>query len=304
MTTTVPLGLSGSDRGVSIPGYEFAEGERSSLHYSMITEGYFETMGIDLLEGRTFTRQDDDSASPMIIINKRFADRFWPGESAVGKIVRTASEDRQVIGVVQSGKYRSLGEEPLEYMFLPHREIFSFDMALVARTRTDPNAVLNQIRQTVRTLDAEMPIFDVRTFEDHMGLALLPARLGGFVLGLFGILGLVLAAVGIYGVMAYSVAQRQRELGLRVALGANRGSVVSQVLGEGLKLALFGTAIGLVGAVLVARAVRSLLYSTNAFDPMTFGLVPVVLVAVAALAVYFPARRASGVDPMRVLKVE
>ena len=304
LTTTVPLGLSGSDRGVRIPGYEFSEGERTSLHYSMITEGYFETMGIELLEGRLFTRQDDESSAPMIIVNKRFADRFWPGESALGKIVSTAGEDREVIGVVQNGKYRSLGEEPLEYMFFPHREIFSYDMALVARTRTDPNAVLNQIRQTVRTLDAEMPVFDVRTFEDHMGLVLLPARLGGFVLGMFGVLGLVLAAVGIYGVMAYSVAQRQRELGLRVALGANRGSVVSQVLGEGLKLALVGTAIGLVGAVLVARAVRSLLYDTNAFDPMTFGLVPLVLVAVAALAVYFPARRASGVDPMRVLKVE
>ncbi len=304
MTNTVPLGLSGSDRGVSIPGYEFSEGERSSLHYSMVTEGYFETMGIELVEGRVFTRQDDENAAPMLIINKRFADRFWPGESAIGKTVRTASEDREVIGVVETGKYRSLGEDPTEFMYFPHREIFAYDMALVARTRSDPSAVLNQIRQKVRTLDAEMPVFDVRTFEDHMGLALLPARLGGFVLGIFGVLGLVLAAVGIYGVMAYSVAQRQRELGLRVALGANRGSVVSQVLGEGLKLALVGTAIGLVGAVLVARAVRSLLYDTNAFDPMTFGLVPAILVAVAALAVYFPARRASGVDPMRVLKVE
>ena len=247
LTRGVPLGFDNSDRGVEIPGYEFAEGERKSLHYTLVTEGYLETMGVDLLEGRTFTRQDDGTGAPVIIVNRRFAERFWPNESAVGKIVRTARADRQVIGVVETGKYQSLGEEPTEFMFLPERELFDSGLTLVARTRSSPEAVLRAIRETVRGIDANLPLFDVRTMEDHMGIALLPARLGGSVLGIFGFLGLGLAAVGIYGVMAYSVAQRQRELGIRVALGANRHRVVQLVLREGLTLASVGVLLGLVG---------------------------------------------------------
>ena len=303
LTTTVPLGFGSSDRGVDIPGYEFAEGERRSLNFAMVTEGYFETMGIDLIEGRTFRRQDDEAGEPVIIVNRRFAERFWPGESALGKIVQTAGQDRQVVGVVETGKYRSLGEEPTEYMYLSQRELFRSDLAVVARTPGNPQAVLRGMRGVVKELDSDMPLYDVRSMEDHMGIALLPARLGGMALGLFGVLGLVLAAVGIYGVMAYSVAQRQRELGIRVALGANRPSVLRLVLGQGLKLALLGTALGLAGALGAAQLVKGLLYNVSAVDPVAFGLVPALLIAVAALAVFIPAKRAANTDPIRVLKV-
>jgi ABC-type antimicrobial peptide transport system permease subunit len=149
-----------------------------------------------------------------------------------------------------------------------------------------------------------MPVSDMRTMEDHMGIALLPARLGGSVLGLFGVLGLVLAAVGIYGVMAYSVAQRKREMGIRVALGAGHGTVLGQVLREGLRLAIVGTVIGLALAALAAQLVKGLLYNVSTLDPVAFGVVPVLLLLVAGLAVYIPARRAAGVEPMRVLKTE
>ncbi len=304
LTDTVPLGLSSSDRGIDIPGYEFAEGERTSLMYARIGEGYLEAMGIDLVEGRSFTRQDDETAAPSIIVNRRFAERFWPGESALGKIVSTAGEERQVIGVVETGKYRSLGEEPSEFMYLPQRELFSSNMVLVARSASNPQAVLKRLGETVRGMDPELPLYDVRSMEDHMGIALLPARLGGSVLGLFGLLGLVLAAVGIYGVMAYSVSQRQRELGLRVALGADRKSVVKLVLTDGLRLAVIGAVLGLVGAFGASRLVKGLLYNVSTLDPIAFVGVPLVLMAVATLAVYLPARRASRVDPMQVLKVE
>jgi len=304
MTTAVPLGFGSSDRGVSIPGYEFAEGERSSLYYSYISVGYLEAMGIRIVEGRTFTRMDDEAGPPSIIINKWFADRFWPGQSALGKVVSTAGADRRVIGVVETGKYASLGEEPKEFMYFPHRELFSFPMTLLARTRTDPQAVLGQVRGIVGGMDSELPLWDVQTMEDHMGIALLPARLGGEVLGGFGILGLLLAAVGVYGVMAYSVAQRTRELGIRLAVGADRSAVIRMVLGEGLRLAAVGTGVGLLAAAGASQLIKSMLYNTSALDPVAFVSVPLILIAVAAMAVYLPARRAASVDPMKALKTD
>jgi predicted permease len=300
----MPLSVGGSDRGVTIPGYEFAEGERRSIHYARVTEGYLEAMGVELIAGRTFSRQDDAAGAPVIVVNQRFAERFWPGESAVGKVVQTAGRDREVVGVVQTGKYRSLGEPPTEFMYLPQRELFTTGMSLVARTRSDPAAVLRAVQGTVRAMDPEMPVFDVRTMEDHMGIALLPARLGGTVLGLFGILGLTLAAVGIYGVTAYSVARRRRELGIRVAMGADRSSVLRMVLSEGMRTTALGVAIGLAAAAGAARLVSGLLYDTSAFDPFAFVGVPAVLAAVALLAVYVPARRAAGLEPMRSLRAE
>jgi len=304
LTDWLPLGVGGSDRGVTIPGYEFAEGELQSFIYGRVSEGFLEALGVRLIEGRTFNPQDDANGAPVIIVNQRMAEHFWPGQSALGKIVHTAGKDRQVIGVVANGKYRSLGEDPTDVMFLPERELSTSGLAIVARTSGDPQAVLRRIQQIVRAEDPDLPVFDVRTMEDHMGIALLPARLGGTVLGLFGVLGLVLAAVGIYGVMAYSVAQRSRELGIRVALGADRSRVLRLVLAEGLKLAAIGTVLGLVGAAAAARLVRGLLYNVSSLDPIAFAGVPLLLMGVAALAVYIPARRAAGVEPMRVLKSE
>lgn len=304
LTQYLPLGMSGSDRGVDIPGYEFRENELRSIPYAYIREGYLETMGIRLLEGRAFTRADDGDGAPVIIVNKRFADRFWPGQSALGRVVETAGAEREVIGVVETGKYRSLGEEPREFMYLSHRERFSSAMTLVARTRNDPQDAMGDIRNVVRGLDPNMPVYDVRTMENHMGIALLPARLGGEVLGSFGLLGLLLAAVGVYGVMAYSVAQRTRELGIRVAVGADRGSVVRLVLGEGLRLAGVGIVLGLGAAAGASQLIKGLLYNTPALDPVAFLAVPAILLSVAFLAVYIPARRAASVDPMKALKTD
>lgn len=304
LTEYAPLGLDGADRDVTIPGYTFSEGEQQSVDYTFITEGYFQAMGVRLLEGRAFTRSDDANGPPVIIVNERFAQRFWPGQSALGEVVNTGGKDRQVVGVVETGKYRSLGEPPTSFMFLPQRERHATGMTLVARTKGDPQPVMRRIQEIVRGEDPNLPVFDVRTMETFMGIALMPARLGGSVLGLFGLLGLLLAAVGIYGVMAYSVAQRRREIGIRVALGANRGTVVKMVLREGMGLTLLGAAIGLAAAAGAAQLVKGLLYGVSTMDPVAFTAVPLLLLAVAALAVYLPARRAAGVDPMKVLKSE
>ncbi|RMH12794.1 MAG: ABC transporter permease, partial [Gemmatimonadetes bacterium] len=268
VTTTVPLGLEGSDRGIGIPGYEFAEDEPRNVLYAYVSERYFETMGVPLVEGRTFTRADDAAAPPVIIVNRRFAERFWPGESAVGRLVYTAGKERQVVGVVETGKYGSLGEAEKEFMWLPVRELFDPELTVVARTAGDPAEVLRALQGVVRSIDADLPVYDVKTMREHLGLALLPARLAGSVLGLFGLLGLALAGIGIYGVMAYSVAQRRRELGIRVALGADRGSVLGLVLREGLRLAAAGLVLGWLGALGVGAAVEGLLYGVDGRDPV------------------------------------
>ncbi len=303
LTDAMPLGFNSQDRGVSVPGYEFGENERSSFRFATITEGHLEAMGVALLEGRAFRETDDANGPGVIIVNRKLADRFWPGEPALGRTIRAAGRDREVIGVVETGKYSSLNEAPTDFMYLPQRDDFRSSMSLTART-TNPQVTLGAIRGIVRELDPNMPMFDVRSMEDHMGVALLPARIGGWVLGIFGILGLLLAAVGIYGVMAYSVAQRTRELGVRVALGADRASVVKLVLGEGMKLAMIGMALGLLGALGAGQLVKGFIYNVSPFDPVALVGVPLTLAVVAGLAVWIPARRAAGVDPIRALKAE
>ena len=300
----LPLGLNGSDRGISIPGYTFGEEERRSIDYTRASEGYLEAMGVELLEGRTFRRTDDADGPPVIIVNRAFADRYWPGESAIGKVVETAGAPREVIGVVETGRYASLGEEPKPFMYLASRQRPLDMVTVAARTAADPSEALRSIRSVFRDVDPDLPLYDVRTMEDHMGTALLPARLGGSVLGLFGVLGMVLAAVGIYGVMAYSVSQRKREMGIRVALGAERGDVVGMVLRDGLRLAVLGTAVGLVLAALLGRLVQGMLYDVAPLDPVAFTVVPALLLGVALLAVYLPARRASRSDPVTALRSE
>jgi len=304
MANALPLSLDVINSDVGVPGYEFAEGESRLVEFVLATEGYLEALGVPLLEGRLFNRSDDADAPPVIVVNKAFADRFWPGESPIGKTVTTTGRDREVIGVVETGKYHSMGESATEFLFLPHRETVWFGMTLVARTSADPFGALGQIREIARRLDPNLPLHDVRTMEDHVGLALLPARLNAYVLGAFAILGLFLAAVGIYGVLAQSVAQRTREIGIRTALGADKSTIQRLVLGEGLRVALAGTAIGLLAAVGASRFVKSLLYGVNALDPIAFGVVPLILLGVATVAVFLPARRAASVNPVTALKAE
>ena len=300
----VPLSLNSSDRGVSIPGYEPAPNEGMSIRYNMVTPGYFAAMGIPVLAGRPFGEEDTRDGTPVIMVNQKFADRFWPGENALGKIVQTAGEDRVVIGVVKTGKYFSLGEEPQDFMYLAHAQVWSFSMTLHVRTAGDPEQLAPLVRREVQRLDASMPVADMRTMTSQLGIALFPARLVGITLGLFGILGMILAAVGVYSVMAYSVTQRTREIGIRVALGASWRQVVGMIVRRGMSLVGAGVAIGLLGAVGASRVMAGLLYGVSAVDPMTFIGVPALLCAVALLASFLPARRAAATDPMMTLRAE
>ena len=301
----MPLGLGSSDRGVEIPGYTPAENEGMSIHYAKVSPGYFATMGIPLTRGREFTARDDSAAVRGLVVNQRFVDRFWPGKTDVeGRTVRTGGREHTVIGVVPTGKYLRLGEDPTAHMWFAQAQSWESGMMAIIRTAGDPAAVAPALRQAVGDLDVNLPVSDVRTMEQYLGISLMPARLTGAALGVFGILGLLLAAVGMYGVMAYSVSQRTREIGIRMAIGAAATDVVRLIMRQGLTLVLVGTAIGLVGALGASRLLRGILYGDTVLDPLTFLLVPLVLIGVSALATFAPARRAAAVDPAITLRTD
>ena len=300
----VPLGFSNSDRGVEIPGYVPAENEGMSINYASVSPGYFEAMGIPLHAGREFTAQDDSGAVRGLVVNERFVARFWPGQEAVGRIVRAGRRDYTVLGVVPTGKYQRLGEDPKAFMYFAQAQQWSSGMSLMIRTAGDPAALIPTLRTEIAALDPNLPISNVRTMDQHLGISLLPARLTGAALGVFGLLGLLLASVGMYGVMAYSVSQRTREIGIRMAIGAAASDVIKLVMRQGLTLVLVGTVIGLLGAFAASRLLAGMLYGGNSLDPVTFTLVPLVLIAVAALATFAPARRAAMVDPAITLRAD
>jgi predicted permease len=303
LANRLPLALNMSDWGVSIPGYTPAPNENMSISIAIVAPGYFAAVGTPLLKGREFTVHDDSLAQDAIVVNQRFVDRFWAGQDPIGKIVKVGSGEHTVIGVTPTGKYLRLGEEPTAYMYLAQAQHWESGMNFVIRTSGDPAAVTPVLRAEVQAFDPDLPLSNIRTMNNFLGLAYLPARLAAAVLGLFGFLGLVLASLGVYGVMSHSVAQRHREIGIRVAIGAATSGVVSLLMGEGFRLVGLGIVIGLGGALAGARLLRGLLYGSG-FDPVTFVAVPLILGAIALLAIWIPARRAASVNPIVVLRQE
>jgi len=300
----VPLGLSENDSYVEIAGYTPSKNENMSLQNTRVTPGYFEAMGIQLKQGRGFTEQDDTASVRVMIVNEQMAKKYWAGTSPIGKTVKYGGKEHTVVGVVPTGKYQRLGEPPTPFYYLAQEQHWSESMSIVIRTTGDPQVVAPVLRSAASSFDETLPVSDIRTMTRHLGIALMPARLAGAALGVFGLLGLVLASVGMYGVMAYTVSQRRREIGIRMAIGAAGGDVVGMIMKQGLSLVIIGAAIGIGGALAASRLLRGVLYSPSVIDPMTFAGVPLLLTAVAALASWLPARRASGVNPLEALRRE
>lgn len=263
---------------------------------------YFETMGIPFSRGRDFTLQDS-SKPGAVIINDTMARQLWPGQDPLGRRVNIGDRgDAPVVGVVKTGKYRTLGEDPMPvaYLLLDYLP----RQTLVVRTMTDPRLLLDPIRRAIRNTDPNLAATDLETLQQFMSLPLFPARVTGILLGIFGMMALVLAVVGLYGVIAYTTSQRTREIGLRVALGAQRRDIARLVLGYGLGIAGIGVAIGLAAAFGLTRVLSSLLYGIRADDPATLIAVSAALIGVTLLACYLPARRAMRIDPMVALRHE
>ncbi len=286
----LPLGIGSSDTRVEIPGYTPAQGEGMNILHASVTPGYFGAMGIRLLSGREVGTQDDSAASPVVIVNQRFAERFWPGEDALGRTVQRGTRQFTVIGVVPTGKYRSLGEDPTAYMYFAQAQSWISTMRLVVRHQGADVAALAAIRDAVQALDPRMPVTGLRPMTAHLGTSLLPARIAGGALGFFGMIGLLLAGIGIYGVMAHTVARRTREIGIRMALGSTSAGVTRLVVGQGMRHVIIGCAVGMAGAAGAFVLMRGMLYGVGSSTIASFAVAPLVLVAVAALATWVPVR--------------
>jgi len=303
---SLPLGLEYSTTSVYPDGRpEPRANERPSACYESTSPGYFAAMGVPLLAGRDFSDADTAKSSGVVIINETLAHQFWPDENPIGKRLRsgnTGPAPLEVVGVAKNGKYQTLGELPGLMIYYPISQVYSSDAAIVARTNGDPKAVIANVRNEVSRLDPNLPIFEAKTLQEHMNLPLFPLHAGAVAVGSFGVLAMVLAAIGIYGLMAYSVAQRTQEIGIRMALGARARDVWTMILRQGLIIVTVGIAGGLLGAIALSRVVASLLYGVSATDPPAFALSLLLLAAVGLAACFFPARRATKVDPVAAIK--
>ncbi|PYK24990.1 MAG: hypothetical protein DME52_09690 [Verrucomicrobia bacterium] len=303
----VPL-FGGEGRTIVIDGRDpNDEHNRKFANYSPITPGYFQTMGIQLLRGRNFTAQDaEKNAAPVAIIDETMASEFWPNEDALGRRFRFMinKDPIEVIGVARNSKAVTLGEIPTPMVYWPLKEITDTGITLFVHTTGAPGMMLSEIRRIVRSVDVHIPITYEKTIRQHMAIALWPSWMGAMLLGSLGLLAFILASMGVYGVMAYSVSQRTRELGIRMALGAQTSQVIQLVLRQGMSLAVIGLGLGLFAAFGSTRLAGSLLYGVNPSDPVIFVGVTSLLAFAAFAACYFPARRALKINPVTALRTE
>jgi predicted permease len=307
LASRMPLGVSVNTNELFVEGVATPEGKAPSIDAVTVSSGYFDVMGIPLLQGRDFQEQDDESAPRVAIVSDAAARRFWPGENPIGNRLRLGSPEgelREIIGVARDTKVRTLGEEPRPYLYLPHLQRHRGFMALVTRTSGDPKPMLSTLRREILLVDEGMPIMESKTMTEHLGIMLFAPRMGGILLGVFGGLGVLLATIGLYGVVSYAAAQRTREVGIRVALGARPADVMQLVVGRGMMLVGVGVVIGLVLAFAAAVPLGSLLYGVSVSDPVTFVGIPLLLTGVAFVATMVPALRAARLDPTVALRRE
>jgi predicted permease len=306
IASNFPLG-GGFLRTVFPEGQDETSGYRGTLTLvDDITPNYFDTLRIPITRGRIFTDGDRMETAPVAIISEAMAKQHWPNEDAVGKRFHFIGDTtlREIVGVVANSVVNEVGEDPQPIVFLPMTQDYVPAATLHVRTTGNPEAVVATTRAALQSLDPNLAITNVFTIEQIMSQALWAPRMGGFLLALFGALALVLSAVGVYGVLSYSVNQQTREIGLRMALGAQRGDVMRLILGQGLRLTVLGLGLGVLVALGLMRVLVSLLFDVRAYDPTTYTAVTLLLTAVALLACYIPARRAMRVDPMVALRYD
>jgi predicted permease len=306
LSDRTPLGFGGGSTSVKPEGYVLQPNESMETQVAIITPNFFRTMQIPLVKGRDFTLQDDKVGQRAVIVSEAFANRYWPKQEALGKKLNSdiTHEWFTVIGVARDTKVRGLNETPMPFLYLPLYQVYRSWMIINARVDGDPLAFSKTIENTVHELNPEVVVFDVTTLELRAQFASFGQRVAGTFVGAFGLLALVLAAVGIYGVTAYTTRQRIHEIGIRLTLGATKEDVLRLVLGHGLKLMLTGVALGLAMAFVLTRFLTSLLLGVTSTDALTFLSVAVLLCAVALFACFIPARWAMRVDPMVALRYE
>ena len=308
-TTRPPLNLNVNSNEIVAEGSEPVNGQYPEIQRAAIGVDYLAAIGARLVEGRDFTDRDRAGQPLVVMVNEAAARLLWPNGSALGKRLATRASAgpgawREVVGIVRDVKVVSVGERPTPQIFFPVRQAVDFPVTVVARTSGDPAAVEASLRQALRDLDPAMPIMSSGILEDQVSTALFPVRFAAMLLVVLGLAGLAIAAIGLYGIIAQGVVARTRELGIRIALGAEPKEVRRLVLSDGLRLAAVGLSVGLAIAAIASGVLRTWLYGVSAHDPIAFLIAPVVLLAVAVVACLVPARRATRVDPVEALRAE
>jgi len=265
---------------------------------------YLRTARTALLAGRDFTDSDDAGARPVSIVNKALADRYWPGQDATGKRLQVAGRWTTVVGVAANGKYRRLVYDPAPLVLIPLWQRFTTDQILYVRVAGDPLSYASSVERTVRGLNADLPLFNETTLAANMRIGSAFERIAATFAGSFGLLALILAAIGVYGVVAYATKQRTHEIGIRMALGAGKRDIFRQVLGRGLHFAGLGLVLGLMISFALTRYLRGMLYGVGTADWLTFVIVAILLCLATLIACFVPARRAASTDPMQALRTE
>jgi predicted permease len=304
LASVLPVTAGGSRMQMGPNSTKPAVDEDISIDIVTVSPRFFETTGLPLLRGRDFRQIDTENSSKVMIVNETMAKKFWPDTDPLGRSFYDGDANFEVVGIARNTKYRDLREPPRMTFYLPLAQSYRPSMNLLVRTTGEPSSVAPAIQTRLHTIEPALSIFDARTLFEHVGGSLYVERMESLLLTFFGILALTLTAIGIYGVVAYSVAQRTREVGIRMALGAQKKDVLKMILAQGVALVACGTGIGLIACYWLSRLVSSQLYGVSALDPVTLASVVILLVVVALMATYLPARRATKVDPLVALRYE
>ena len=303
LVSYLPLGTEIVDAGITVDGFAPPPSQPAiSVQTANVAPDYFAAMGIPIVSGRDFTSSDNHPGLNPVVINQAMANRFWPNQNPVGKHFKIDKDVVNIVGVVPTGKYRSLSEDPTPFMYRPFDS--TSRASLVVRSRSGVQATLDAVRQIVFKLDPNVVPEDMESVSQYMALPLFAAHTTGVLLAAFGAVALLLATIGLAGVVSYSVSQRTNEIGVRMALGANRFAVLKQVLLQGMRLTVIGIVCGLVLSFAVTRLLADILYGIKPGDPLTYLAVSLFLAAVALVSCYFPAHRAASIDPMQALRAE
>jgi predicted permease len=304
LSSRVPLTFAGGSTAVKPEGYVSPANESMETQVAMISPNYFHTMQIPLVTGRDFNAADTKSSQRVVIVSQAFANRYWPGQEALGKRLNSdlTHEWFTVVGIARDCKEVGLNEKPLPFLYLPVSQVYRPDMIINARTAGDPLALARSVENAAHELNPDVALFDETTVEQRDQFSSFGQRVAGTFVGAFGLLALTLAAIGIYGVVAYTTRQRTHEIGIRVTLGASKRDVLRMVLGQGMKLMLIGVGVGLVLSFVLTRFLSGLLLGVTSTDALTFSTVALLLCAVALVACFIPGRWAMGVEPMVALR--
>jgi predicted permease len=297
--------LSQQSKRINVAGVTPPNGKNAfDIDFAAADSGFLGAIGVRVIHGRGITAADVPSAPRVAVINEEMAKRFWPAKDPVGQTFHTDSAVYRVVGVTRTTKVRTLGEDPRPFIITSLAQEFSVSSMLVARTNGDADRTATQMLATLREIDPALMAIQVKTMARHLAAMLLPARLGAMAFTLFAGLALALAVLGVYGVVSYAVARRTREVGIRLAVGAQPGALVRLLMREGVALVAAGIVVGLLLGLAGAQVLHSLLFGVSGVDPLTFIGAPVLLMLVGALAAFLPARRASRVDPASVMRAE